>query len=77
MNRRLTIRLPDKLRNALARISKKERIPVSNLIRESIRRYTAVYRTGDDDLLSVGEHQGVKIVSLRSFWERMKRGKRG
>ena len=33
--------------------------------------------TGDDDLLSVGEHENVKIVSPRSFWERMKRGKRG
>jgi predicted transcriptional regulator len=44
MNRPITIRLPEELRKALDRISKEERLPVSNLVRESIRRYAAVYR---------------------------------
>ena len=44
MNRPLTIRLPDDLRKILDQISKKERMPVSDLVRESIRRYAAVYR---------------------------------
>ncbi len=44
MNRSITIRLPDDLRRILNRISREERMPVSDLVRESIRRYTAVYR---------------------------------
>lgn len=44
MNRPITIRLPDDLRKILDEISKKERMPVSDLVRESIRRYAAVYR---------------------------------
>jgi putative PIN family toxin of toxin-antitoxin system len=28
--------------------------------------------TGDADLLSIGRHEGVHIVSPREFWERMK-----
>ena len=44
MNRPITIRLPDDLRKILDQISKKERLPVSDLVRESIRRYAAVYR---------------------------------
>ena len=44
MNRPLTIRLPEDLRKILDQISKKERMPVSDLVRESIRRYAAVYR---------------------------------
>jgi len=31
--------------------------------------------TGDADLLSIGKHAGVRIVSPRAFWEKMKRGK--
>jgi putative PIN family toxin of toxin-antitoxin system len=31
--------------------------------------------TGDADLLSVGKHAGVQIVSPRAFWEKMKGGK--
>ena len=44
MNRPMTIRLPDELRKMLNQISKEERLPVSDLVRESIRRYAAVYR---------------------------------
>jgi len=32
--------------------------------------------TGDADLLAIGKHRGVKIVSPRVYWEKMRRGKR-
>jgi len=44
MKRPITIRLPDDLRKLLDEISKQEHLPVSDLVRESIRRYAAVYR---------------------------------
>jgi Arc/MetJ-type ribon-helix-helix transcriptional regulator len=44
MNRPITIRLPEGLRKALKEMSRAERLPVSDLVRESIRRYAAVYR---------------------------------
>lgn len=44
MNRPITIRLPEDLRKALKEMSRAERLPVSDLVRESIRRYAAVYR---------------------------------
>lgn len=44
MNRPMTIRLPADLRRILDRISREERLPVSDLVRESIRRYAASYR---------------------------------
>jgi predicted transcriptional regulator len=44
MNRPMTIRLPDELRKMLDQISREERLPISDLVRESIRRYAAVYR---------------------------------
>jgi Arc/MetJ-type ribon-helix-helix transcriptional regulator len=44
MKRPITIRLPEDLRRTLREISKAERLPMSDLVRESIRRYAAVYR---------------------------------
>jgi predicted transcriptional regulator len=44
MNRPITIRLPDDLRKVLQNISKNERIPVSDVVRESIRRYISIYQ---------------------------------
>jgi Arc/MetJ-type ribon-helix-helix transcriptional regulator len=44
MKRPMSIRLPEDLRKTLTQISKKERLPVSDLVRESIRRYAAVYQ---------------------------------
>jgi Arc/MetJ-type ribon-helix-helix transcriptional regulator len=44
MKRPISIRLPDELREMLDQISKQEGLPVSDLVRESIRRYAAVYR---------------------------------
>ena len=43
MKQSLTIRLPDKLRAELERISTAESKPVSDLVRESIQRYITLY----------------------------------
>ena len=40
----LSIRIPRKLRTQLQNISRKERVPISDLVRESLSRYIAVYR---------------------------------
>jgi len=44
MNQTLTIRIPDELREGLEEISKAERKPISDLVRESLQRYIAIYR---------------------------------
>ena len=44
MKRPITIRLPDDLRKALEDISKKENIPLSDIVRESIRKYISIHR---------------------------------
>ena len=40
----LTIRLPDELRDDLQRLSQERSKPISDIVRESIRRYVAVER---------------------------------
>lgn len=40
----LTIRIPDELRANLQEISARQSVPVSDLVRESIRRYVAIER---------------------------------
>jgi predicted transcriptional regulator len=40
----LTIRLPDELRDHLQKLSAEQNKPVSDIVRESIRRYVAVER---------------------------------
>ena len=44
MRQTLTIRLPDDLREELLKISNSESKPISDLVRESIQRYIAIYR---------------------------------
>jgi len=44
MKQTMTIRISDELREELQEISKAERKPVSDLVRESLQRYIAVYR---------------------------------
>jgi len=44
MNKTWTIRIPDKLKEELQGISKAEGKPISDLVRESLRRYIAIYR---------------------------------
>jgi predicted transcriptional regulator len=40
----LTVRVPDDLRSALEAISREQKKPVSDLVRDSLRRYVAVER---------------------------------
>ena len=44
MKRNLTIRIPDDMRKALSEVSRGERVPVSEVVRKSIKRYVLVYR---------------------------------
>ena len=44
MNRPITVRIPDDLREVLEGISRSENKPVSDVVRESIRKYVSVYR---------------------------------
>jgi len=44
MNQTLTIRIPDEMREWLQELSRNENKPVSDIVRESLKRYLAVYR---------------------------------
>jgi len=44
MKQTMTIRISDELRGELQEISKAEGKPVSDLVRESLQRYIAIYR---------------------------------
>jgi predicted transcriptional regulator len=44
MSTTITIRLPDDLRDELEKISKAEDKPLSDVVRESLRRYVAIQR---------------------------------
>lgn len=44
MNQTLTIRIPDDLRKGLQELSRNENRPVSDIVRESLKRYLAIYR---------------------------------
>ena len=57
----LTIRLPEELRADLDRISREEQKAVSDIVRESIRRYVAIqrFRTLRGKVLPFAEAQGL------------------
>ena len=61
MKQTLTVRLTDDLRNELQEISEAEAKPVSDLVRESIQRYVAVYnfRRLRNTILPFAEAQGI------------------
>ncbi|MGB7293992.1 MAG: CopG family transcriptional regulator [Candidatus Aminicenantales bacterium] len=44
MSQTMTVRIPDDLRQDLKKISEKEGVPVSDLVRESLRKYVLLYR---------------------------------
>lgn len=44
MNQTLTIRIPDDLKEGLLEISEAEGKPVSDFVRESLKKYIAIYR---------------------------------
>ena len=56
----LTIRLPDDLRADLQRLSREQSKPISEIVRESIRRYVAVerFRALRKKVLPFAEAQG-------------------
>ena len=56
----ITIRLPDELRSDLQKLSQEQRKPVSDLVRESVRRYVAVekFRALRKKALPFAEAQG-------------------
>lgn len=56
----ITIRLPDDLRSDLQQISKKQHKPVSDVVRESLRRYVAIekFRALRKKVLPFAEAQG-------------------
>jgi predicted transcriptional regulator len=56
----LTIRVPDDLKADLQRISREQNKPVSDLVRESIRRYVAIerFRALRKKVLPFAEAQG-------------------
>lgn len=57
----LTLRLPDELKKDLETISKQEKRPLSQLIRESVERYVAVrqYKRLRRKVLPFAESQGL------------------
>lgn len=57
----LTIRLPDDLREQLDTLSRDENKPVSDIVRESLRRYVAVerFRAIRKKILPFAEAQGL------------------
>ena len=56
----LTIRLPDEIKADLQKLSREQNKPVSDVVRESIRRYVAVekFRTLRKKALPFAEAQG-------------------
>lgn len=61
MSSTITIRLPDDLRSELEAISKAENKPLSDLVRESLRRYVAIeqFRRLRKKVLPFAESQGL------------------
>lgn len=61
MRQTLTVRIPDKLRGELKKISLEESKPVSDLVRESLERYIAIrkFRSIRNKVLPFAESQGL------------------
>jgi predicted transcriptional regulator len=61
MNQTLTIRIPEDLRRSLEAISETERKPISDLVRDSIRRYITIqrFRQLRNSTLPLAEAQGI------------------
>jgi predicted transcriptional regulator len=57
----LTVRIPEELRADLQEISSRQNMPVSDLVRESIRRYVAIerFRALRKRTLPFAEAQGI------------------
>lgn len=61
MNQTLTIRIPRELKKELEELSKIEQKPVSDLVRDSLRRYIAIqrFRQLRNMVLPFAEAQGI------------------
>ena len=61
MKKPITVRLPDDLREELQDISSEENVPVSDIVRESIRKYVLVrrFRRLRNRILPFAEAQGL------------------
>ena len=68
----LTIRLDSPLRKELELLSREERVPLSDLVRESLRKYVAVrrFRQLRKKLLPLAEAQG--FVTDDDVFKRLK-----
>lgn len=57
----ITVRIPDDLKSELQRISESEHKPVSDLVRESVRRYVTIerFRQLRKKVLPFAEAQGI------------------
>jgi predicted transcriptional regulator len=61
MRHTLTIRLPEDLRKELQKISQEESKPMSDLVRESLKRYVSIYkfRRLRNKVIPFAESQGI------------------
>lgn len=61
MRQTLTVRIPDELRKELKKISEEESKPVSDLVRESLKRYIVIrkFRRLRNKVLPFAESQGI------------------
>ena len=61
MRQTLTVRIPDELRKELKKISEEESKPVSDLVRESLKRYILIrkFRRLRNKVLPFAESQGI------------------
>ncbi len=61
MSQTMAVRIPDELRRELKEISKREGMPVSDLVRESLKKYVLLYRFRKlrEMVLPFAEAQGI------------------
>ena len=61
MNKTITIRISEDIREVLKEISRSEDKPMSDLVRESLRRYLSIYRFRKlrNMILPFAESQGI------------------
>jgi len=61
MSQTMTVRIPDELRKNLKKISQMQGVPVSDLVRESLKKYVLLYRFRKlrEMVLPFAEAQGI------------------
>jgi len=61
MNQTITIRIPDNMRKELEKLSKAENKPLSDLVRESLKKYILInrFRKLRNIVLPFAESQGI------------------